>query len=93
MLHIPPLMTDEDNVLRFPLERVDRVAKLAQALYHTLTVPDGMPDAELLAALSLVQVALQQNIMREQGVAALNKALIEANERRRQYDVVLKNGG
>lgn len=78
----------DNNIRRFPTEKVDRVAKLAGAIIKVLEISDVDPPEDHLAALLLVQTAMQQAIMREKGPAELQRVLIAANERRRKYDVV-----
>lgn len=77
----------EDNIRRFPVERVDRVIKLAQALVNVIELAEASTAEEDLAAILLVQTAMQQAISREKGPAELQRVLIAANERRRKYEV------
>jgi len=78
----------DDNVRQFPVEKVDRVIKLAQALVNVIQLSESSPVEDDLAAILLVQTAMQQAIVREKGPAELQRVLIAANERRRKYDVV-----
>lgn len=77
----------EDNIRRFPVERVDRVVRLAQALVNVVELAEASTAEEDLAAILLVQTAMQQAISREKGPAELQRVLIAANERRRKYEV------
>lgn len=78
----------DDNIRRFPVERVDRVARLASAIAKVLELSDVDPPEDHLAAVLLVQTAIQQGVMRARGPAELQRVLFAANERRRRYDVV-----
>jgi hypothetical protein len=78
----------DDNIRRFPVEKVDRVIKLSQALVNVMQLAETDTPEDLLASLLLVQTALQQSIVRDKGPAELQRVLIAANERRRRYDVV-----
>jgi hypothetical protein len=78
----------DDNVRRFPVEKADRVIKLASAITQVLSLADADEPEDHLAALMLVQVAIQQAVSRERGIAELQRILIAANEKRRRYDAV-----
>jgi hypothetical protein len=78
----------DDNVRRFPVEKVDRVIKLATAITQVLALADEDAPEDHLAAILLVQVALQQAVARECGPAELQRVLFAANEKRRRYDAV-----
>lgn len=78
----------DDNIRRFPIEKADRVLKLAKALSQVLAVADSDAPEDYLAALLLVQTSVQQAVMREAGPAALQRVLIAANEKRRRYDAI-----
>jgi hypothetical protein len=77
-----------DKVTPFPTETVDRVCRLAGALVHVLQLSDVDPPEDHLAALLLVQTAIQQAVVREKGPRELQRVLIAANERRRRYEAV-----
>lgn len=79
-------MTD-DNVRRFPTETVDRVAKLAGAISKVMELSDADRPEDHLTALLLVQAAIQQAVMREEGPAGLQRVLVEANERKKRYQI------
>lgn len=76
-----------DNIKTFPVEKVDRVVKLAKTLSEVLALSERPPE-DLMAALLLVQVALQQTIVEEGGPRELQRVLIAANERRRRYNAI-----
>jgi len=77
-----------NNVIPFPVEKVDRVIKLASAIAQLLALSDVDPPEDHLAALMLIQTAIQQAVSREEGPVALMNKLAKANERRRSYNVV-----
>jgi hypothetical protein len=78
-------MTDNDNVRYLPNVRVDRVAKLASTIVKVMQLSELNQPEEYLTALLLVQEAIQQGVMQEEGPAGLRRVLIEANERRKKY--------
>jgi hypothetical protein len=73
-----------DNLLRFPTEQVDRVARLAGHILEALDLT-GWPPEEHIAALLLVQMAIQQCTVRELGIGEMNRILKAANDRRLRY--------
>lgn len=75
------------NVKQFPTEVVDRVAKTAGAIVKILELSDIDPSEDHLAALLLVQTAIQEAVMREKGPIELRRVLIAANEKRKRYDI------
>lgn len=77
----------DDNVIRFPTETVDRVAKLAGAMSKVMELSDSQTPEEHLTALLLLQAAIQQAVMRQEGPAGLSRVLLAANERRRRYQI------
>ena len=77
----------DDNVIRFPTETVDRVAKLAGAMSKVMELSDSQTPEEHLTALLLLQAAIQQAVMRQEGPAGLSRVLLAANERRRRYHI------
>lgn len=82
-------MADEppDNVRKLPITRVDRVARLASAISKVMEVSECDSAEEHLTALMLVQSAIQQAVMKQEGPAGLQRVLVEANERRKRYQV------
>ena len=77
----------DNNIRNFPFEKVDRVVRLATALTNVLALSDNDAPEDHLAALLLVQTALQQTVARERGLGELQRVLLAAAERRRKYDV------
>lgn len=75
------------DIKQFPTEVVDRTAKLAGAIAKLLELSDADDPATHLTALILVQAAIQQAVLSEEGPAALNEVLREAVQRRRRYDL------
>jgi len=82
-------MADEtpNNVVRLPITRIDRVARLASAISRVMEVSECATPEEHLTALMLVQAAIQQAVARAEGPAGLQRVLIEANDRRKRYQV------
>lgn len=80
-------MSDDDNVRRFPAEKVDRVARLAGAISKVMELSDADTPEDHMTALMLVQAAIQQAVMRKEGPAGLQRVLVESNERRGKYEV------
>ena len=80
-------MADDNNVVRFPTETVDRVAKLAGAISKVMELSDSQTPEEHLTALLLVQAAIQHAVMTQEGPAGLSRVLHAANDRRRRYQI------
>lgn len=78
----------DDNIRRFPVEKADRVIKLATALVNVLQLSDDAPPEEHLAALLLTQTAIQQAVAREKGMEELQRVLFKAADIRRRYEAV-----
>lgn len=83
---------DDDNVRRFPLEKVDRVLKVANAVMQVLDLAEDVAPEDFLAAILLVQTAIQQGVSRMMGPGELQRVLIAANEKRRQYSINWNKG-
>lgn len=76
-----------DNIRRFPSEKVDRVAKLAGAISKVMELSDADTPIDHYTALLLVQRAIQEAVMRQEGSAGLQHLLVDSNERKKKYEV------
>lgn len=74
-------------VYKFPTEQVDRVPRLASALLRVIELSEMEAPEDHMAAILLVQAALQQTVCREKGYAEMRRMLIAATERRRRYEI------
>lgn len=75
------------DIYKFPLTKVDRVPKLATALLRVVELSDAEEPEDQIAALLLVQAAIQQIVFKEKGYAELRRVVVAAAERRRRYEV------
>lgn len=75
------------DIRQFPTEVVDRVARTAGAIVKVLELSDLDPPEDHIAALLLVQTAIQQAVAKEAGPLELRRVLHEAIKKKNRYDV------